>query len=131
LRFFIKPIGLIVALQRFPLTRLAAFPALTTSSVMSGILALLSFGAFQAFLRWIFEEAFPFLMPLSLFLFRPPKNAKAEASGDSFQRCSVSLLSRGAHLLGVPDRLSFATLLGRGSVAAYFFSSGPQKTHVF
>jgi hypothetical protein len=70
----------------------------------------LSFRTYQVFFRRILEEASPFFLPLSFFFFEPPKKPKVGTSGDSFQRLSVSLLSKGAHLLGVLGRLSSATL---------------------
>jgi hypothetical protein len=73
--------------------------------------------------RRTWGEASPFSLPLPLFSFPPPKKRKAGASGGSFRRPGSSPLSRGAHLPGVPDRLSSATPLGREPVATYFFGA--------
>jgi hypothetical protein len=66
--------------------------------------ALLSFCTSRVCIRWIYEEALAFFMPLSFFSFSPPKKRKAETPGDSFQRPGISLLSKGADPSGVFNR---------------------------
>jgi hypothetical protein len=123
LRFPAKPHGLASTLQRLPLTGPAAPSALSFFQMRVEVLALLSFCTSQVSLHRIFEEASTFFVPFSLFLFRLPKKPETGVPRDSFRRFSVSLLSKGAHLPGVYDRLSSATSLECEPVAAYFFSS--------
>jgi hypothetical protein len=127
LRLCARPHGLTSALQRFVLVGPAVSPALPSFSDGSGVHALLSLRTSQVVIRRTFERVPSSLVPLSPFLSQPPKMPRAGAPGASFQRRGVSRLSTGAHLLGVPDRPSSATLLEREPVAAYFFSSGPPK----
>jgi hypothetical protein len=126
LRFVAKPFGLAPALQRLQLTKPAVPPAFPPFSGGNGGHALLSFGTSQVSSTGPLKKHLPSSCPSRSFIPDLRRSQEPEPQGIPSGGSAFPLFRR------VPPAwcsrpTASATLLERGSVAAYFFGSETRK----